>query len=66
MAPREARGGMLPLRAFSAPWGSSLRGGASFSCAHGPRLRAFLCSGRALPKAHAYPSDLYRLFGHAC
>ena len=61
----KARRGIAPAGLFCA-MGFFLAWWGFLFCAHGPRLRAFLCSGRALPKAHAYPSDLYRLFGHAC
>ena len=49
--------GMLPLRAFSAFWGSSLRCGASYFCVHEQRLRPFLCSGRVLPKGAWLPQE---------
>ena len=56
-APRGARRGMLPLRAFFASWGSSLHCGASYFCVHGQRLRPFLCSGRVLPKGAWLPLE---------
>ena len=46
---------MLPLRAFSALWGSSLRGGASFSCAHGPRLRGLPVFGWGVAEGACLP-----------
>ena len=49
--------GRLPLRAFSAFWGSSLRCGASYFCVHEQRLRPFLCSGRVLPKGAWLPQE---------
>ena len=63
---REGPQGDVPLRAFFAFWGSSLRCGASCFCVHGQRLRPFLCSGRVLPKGAWLPQEPEDSWGGIC